>query len=52
MFKFNEKYVISVNDKDKGVVSIYGICKRKQAMLKKRFYKTYRPCQVVSFLEK
>ena len=52
MFKFNEKYVISVNDKDKGVVSIYGICKRKHSMLKKRFYKTNKVCQVVNFLEK
>ena len=46
MFKFNESYLLSLDEKDKGKVKIYNIVKKKHK-LKKRIHKVNYQLNIV-----
>ena len=49
MFKYNEKYLLSIGNKDKGSVKIYGIVNKDNANLKKRLHKVKVRLKIVNF---
>ena len=51
MFKLNETYLLSINDNDKGKVTIYNIVNKKHIKIKKRIHKMNTKYQVVSFIK-
>ena len=50
MFKYNEKYLLSVGNKDKGIVNIYSIVSKRNSNNKKRIHKIKARFRVVNFL--
>ncbi|MBR1416817.1 MAG: hypothetical protein IJ572_03265 [Bacilli bacterium] len=51
MFKYGEKYLLSIDNKDIGSAKIYAIVSKKNSKLKKRIYKVTVPFKVQDFLK-
>ena len=50
MFKYNEKYLLSIDDKDIGNIKVYGIVDKKNIGLKKRIHKVKAKFKIINFL--
>ena len=50
MFKYNEKYILSIGNKDVGSVNIYSIVDKKNTNTKKRIHKVKARFKVTKFL--
>ena len=51
MYKYNEKYLLSIDDKEIGNVKIYGIVDKKNTLFKKRIHRIKTKYKVVNFLK-
>ena len=51
MFKLNETYLLSEDNKDKGEITIYNIVIKKHLNVKKRIHKMNAKFKVVNFIK-
>lgn len=51
MFKLNETYLLSSNNKDLGKITIYNIVNKKNIKLKKRIHKINNKYNIISFIK-
>ena len=51
MFKFNEKYVVSLNKKDKGILTILSILNKRNYNVRRRLHQTKRVYLVINNMQ-
>ena len=51
MYKFKEKYVVSLNDKDKGILTILSIVNKRNYNVKRRLHKNSKVFLVMNYTD-
>ena len=49
MFKYKEEYIISLNNKDKGILTILSIVNKKNYKVRRRLHKNSKMYKVLNF---